>query len=110
MRDAGREPVERAADERVTRIGPFGDRGEHETGFGRRRQILRRVHREVGTTVEHGLLDLLHEHAGSTELVDLDIATLVAAGRHDDELRRAAEQRDHPLRLPTASSATAARP
>ena len=106
---AGGETVERAPDERVARVGPLGDRREHEPGVGRRRQILRRVHRDVGATVEHGLLDLLHEHSGAAEPVDLDVAVLVAARRHDHELRGPAEQRDHPLRLPARERTPASR-
>ena len=94
------EPVERAADQRVARVGALGDRGEHEPRVGGRREILGRVHRDVGATVEDGLLDLFHEHAGAAEPVDLGVAVLVATRRDDHELRPPPEQRNDPFRLP----------
>ena len=64
-------------------------------------QVLGRVHGDVGAAVEHGLLHLLHEHAGAADRVDRHVALLVTGGRHDHELGVAAEQRDR--RAPPAS-------
>ncbi len=69
-------------------------------GRGVRREVLGRVHGHVGAAVEHRLLDLLHEHAGSAHGVDRDVPAFVAPGGHDHVLRLDAEQLDDPFRLP----------
>ncbi len=107
---AGGECVERRPDEHVARVGPFGDRRQHEPvgGVGRR-QVLGRVHRDVGAAVEHRLLHLLHEDAGAADRVDRDVGALVTRGRHHHELGVGAEQRGDAVRLPPRQLAAACR-
>ena len=109
----GGECIERRADEGVAWVPALGHCREDETVEGRRREVLRRVDRDVGATVEHGLLDLLHEDPGPADLVDRGVRTAVPRGLDDDELglgpadRR--EQRDDPLRLPACEGAATGR-
>ena len=81
-----REVGERRADERVARVAALGHGREHEPGGRRRRQILGRVHREVGAAVEHGLLHFLHEHARARRSRGSARLGAVAGGLDDDEL------------------------
>ena len=64
----GARSAQRAADERVAGVAPLRDGGQHQARRGDRGQVLGRVHGEVGPPVEHGLLDLLDEHALAAEL------------------------------------------
>ena len=66
----GASSIEREADEAVARVAALGHGGQRETRRGGRRQILGRVHGEVGAPVEHRLLHLLHEHTLAAERVD----------------------------------------
>ena len=45
---ARRQVGEGGADERVAWVGPLGHGGQHEAGRRLRREVLGRVHREVG--------------------------------------------------------------
>ena len=66
---------------------PLGDRGERQTVGGVGREILGRVHRDVGASVEHGLLHLLHEHARPTDRVDRHVGAAITGGLDDARAR-----------------------
>ncbi len=96
-------------DERVARVGAFGDRGEHQ---GRRRicrQILGGVHGDVGPAVGNHLLHLLGEHALPADRVQLGRLVAITRGRHQDVLDVVAEPRAHAFRLPPRERARARR-
>ena len=44
------------------------------------------MHRHIGAPLEHGDLDLLHEHALPADLVQRDVLALVAGRVDEDEL------------------------
>ena len=106
---AGGDRIERGADERVARVGPFGNRGKDETRRVAGRQILGRVHREIGAVVEHGLLHFLHEHALAPDLVELGRLIGVALRLHEDVLDAAAEPGADALGLPAREPAPSRR-
>ncbi len=54
--------------------------------MGERRQVLGRVHRGVGAAVEHGLLDLLDEHALAADHVQRNVALPIPGGLDEHEL------------------------
>ena len=64
------------------------ERADHEASWATRRQVLGRVHGDVGATVEHGLLDLLDEHALPTDRVQRHVLAAVAGRVDEDELDR----------------------
>ena len=83
-----------------------GTRGEHEAGgcvLRRRRQVLGRVHGDIGATVEHRRLHFGGEHAAPAERRQRLARTPIAFGLDD---RRA---RAPPRRAATASACTSAR-
>ena len=80
------ERGEVGSDEGVARIPALAERGEHESVSGRGRQILGRVHGQVGSSVEHGALHLLDEHALAADLVERDVETHVAGRLDGDQL------------------------
>ena len=88
---ADRQPVECRAHERVARVVALGNGGDDQPVGRFRRQVLGRVHGEVGPAVEHRRLDLLHEHALAAHLPDGDVGTPVAGGLDDDGLDRLTE-------------------
>ena len=49
-------------------------------------KILRRVHRGVGPTIEHGLLDLLDEHALAADHMQRDVLAPIAGRLDEHEL------------------------
>ena len=97
--------VERDADERVARVGPFRNRREDEAGRGHGRQVLGRVHRDVGPAVEHGLLHLFHEDALSTHAMDVGGLVGVAVRLDEHVLDIATEARADVLGLPAREPA-----
>ncbi len=109
MRAPGPSRSNGTADERVTWIGAFGDRREHESGRRRSGQILGGVDRDIGAAVEHGLLHFFGEHAQATDRVQ--IGGLVAiSGRADQyELDVAADERADALGLPPRERTRAGR-
>ena len=112
MRAPGRQAAERQPDQRVAGVAPLGHRGQHEARHGGRRQVLGRVHGEVGPPVEHRGLHLLDEHALAAQLPDRDVEPLVGHRLDDDELDVEAglggpEQRGHVLGLPAGQRAAA---
>ena len=100
---------ESGADQRVTRVGPFGDRREDQPVGGGRGQVLGRVHGDVGATVEHGLLHFLHEHTLSADAVDLGGLVGVTVRLDEHVLDRVTEERTHPFGLPAREPAAARR-
>ena len=72
------ERCQAGTDQRVARIPAFAERGDGEAVSRRGREILGRVDRQVGASVEHRALDLLDEHALATDLVERNIETDVA--------------------------------
>ncbi len=106
---AGRNGFERRADERVTRIATFGDGGEHEAVGGDRRQIFRGVNREIGVSVQHGLLHLFHEYAGAADRVQVGALVAVAGGGDEHVLDRLAQQCADAFGLPAGEGAGARR-
>ena len=94
----------------ASRVGALGHRREDQpVGAGVGREVLGRVHRDVGAIVEDGLLHFLHEDAGAAHGMDGNVGASVTGGADDDELERAAEQRAHPFGLPARQRAAARR-
>ena len=58
------------------------------------------MHREVGAAVEHGLLDLFHEHPGATDRVQVGALIAIARRRDEHVLDRLAQQLADALGLP----------
>ena len=77
------QPVERAADQRVGGVPAAQERPDRQRLVGQRRQVLGRVHGDVGPPVEHGVLDLLDEHALPADDVQRHVLAAVA-GRLDE--------------------------
>ncbi len=106
----GRQVGQAAAHQRVAGVATLGDRGQHEARHGGRRQVLARVHREVGAPVEDGGLHLLGEHALAAQLPDGDVEPPVGDHLHHHELHGEAglgglQQRGHVLGLPACERA-----
>ena len=105
--------VERDTGERVARIAALRDRREQQPGRGLGREILGRVHGDVGPTVEHGLLHLFREHALAADRVE--VRRLIAVARRRDQhvldvvAVRATQELTDPLRLPARERAGAGR-
>ena len=81
-----------------SRAGPIsasaGSRRAHEGAdrqrlVGTRRQVLGRVHGDVGAAVEDGVLDLLDEHALAADRVQRHVLAAVAGRLDEHELGRA---------------------
>ena len=85
-RGALRRVVQRAADQCVGSIAPRAERADHEAGVRRRGQILRRVHGDVGPTIEHGLLNLLDEHPLAADHVQRDVLATISGRLDEHEL------------------------
>ena len=96
-----RQPVERAPDQRVGGVPPTQERADRQGLVGDRREVLGRVHGDVGPAVEHGLLDLLDEHALAA---DRRAAARPGGGRRSS--RRAPARR----RSPSPAAARRRRP
>ena len=110
MRAPGGRSAKRLPDQRVAGVATLGDRGQHEARHGGRRQVLARVHREVGAPVEDGGLHLLGEHALAAQLPDGDVEPPVGDDLHHHELHGEAglgglQQRGHVLGLPACERA-----
>ena len=87
------EVGERPPDQRVGGVAPAQEGADHAAPRGRRRrQVLGRVHGDVGAAVEHGLLDLLDEHALAA---DRRAAARPGGGRRSS--RRAPARPSHPV-------------
>ena len=65
---------QRGADERVAGVAPGRHGRQHETAGGDRRQVLGRVHGQIGAAVEDRLLHLLDEHALAADGVQRHVA------------------------------------
>ena len=85
--------AEGRADERVGGIAPGAERADRRGRRGCRRQVLGRVHGDVGATVEHRLLDLLDEHALAADRVQRRRLIAVAGRLDEHELGRSPGQR-----------------
>ena len=95
----------RAADRsaRRRRRAGAGTRRSTSASCGRRRQVLGRVHGDVGAPVEHGLLDLLDEHALAADHVQRHVLAAVA-GRLDEHQLDVAAGGARPAAAATASA------
>ena len=74
-------------DERVCRVTALTEGVDHQTVGDRGRQVLRRVHGDVGPTVEHRHLHLLDEHSLPTDDMEWNVESGVA-GRLDHHAAR----------------------
>ena len=95
-----RQRCERTADQDVRWVATLGHRGEHEAFGSLPGQVLRRMDGHVGTTVEHGSLDLLGEHPPARERPEVDVAPAITFGLHHDDggvdAGRSEQGADHP--------------
>ena len=89
--------VETTTHERIGRVASLAERSDHQTVRECRRQILRRVHSEVGAAVEHRELHLLHEDALSTDHVQRNVEPGIAGGLDHHQLDRSAGRRRDPI-------------
>ena len=67
------------------------------------------MHRDVGATVEHRLLDLFHEHALAAHLVDRHVLAPIAGGLDHEQLHHLVEERGDEVGLEPGQRAPASR-
>ena len=86
--EPGLERGERGTDEGVAWVSPLAEGRDRQAIRRRRWQVLGRMDRQVGSTIEHRSLDLLDEHPLAADHVERHVQANVAGRLDGDQFDR----------------------